>query len=174
MTLTPSELVVLGLVVEKPRHGYDLERVIDSRGIREWTDVGFSSIYYLLTKLEKRGLIAGTAQPRGAKSRRTFKATAAGREAAGRATLDLIAIPQRVHHPVLVALANLPLLTEQEYAAALHSRIVQIETRLASIRSAEQAQEPLPMPAREVFSYSLTLLEAERAWLVARARDGDR
>ena len=29
MTLTPAELSVLGLVVEEPRHGYDLERVID-------------------------------------------------------------------------------------------------------------------------------------------------
>nr|MBA3799931.1 PadR family transcriptional regulator [Geodermatophilaceae bacterium] len=46
MDLTPSELTVLGLIVERPRHGYDLEQVIEQRGIRQWTDIGFSSIYY--------------------------------------------------------------------------------------------------------------------------------
>ena len=55
--LTASELTVLGLLVEHPRHGYDLERVIEQRGIRQWTDIGFSSIYYVLSKLEKRGLV---------------------------------------------------------------------------------------------------------------------
>ena len=53
--LTPAELTVLGLIVEQPRHGYDLEQVIEERGIRQWTDIAFSSIYYVLAKLEKRG-----------------------------------------------------------------------------------------------------------------------
>ncbi|QBJ94950.1 hypothetical protein ERC79_02460 [Rhodococcus sp. ABRD24] len=40
-----------GLLAEQPRHGFDLEKVIDARGIRQWTDIGFSSIYRLLGKL---------------------------------------------------------------------------------------------------------------------------
>ncbi len=55
--LTPAELTVLGLIVEQPRHGYDLEQVIEERGIRQWTDIAFSSIYYVLAKLEKRGRV---------------------------------------------------------------------------------------------------------------------
>ena len=63
MDLTPAELTLLGLLVEKPRHGYELEEVIAERGMREWTEIGFSSIYYLLTKLRDRGLIAETGEP---------------------------------------------------------------------------------------------------------------
>ena len=35
--LTDNELLVLGLVAEMPRHGYELEQLIDRRGMREWT-----------------------------------------------------------------------------------------------------------------------------------------
>jgi DNA-binding PadR family transcriptional regulator len=48
--MTNAELAILSLVVEKPRHGYQIEQVIEERGMREWTEVGFSSIYYLLKK----------------------------------------------------------------------------------------------------------------------------
>jgi len=166
--LTTSELTILGLLIERPQHGYDLEQVIQRRGIREWTDIGFSSIYYLLTKLETRRLIHAPEQGAGAKSRRIFHATSEGRATAGRAALALIAEPKAVQHPILAGLANLPLVYEEEYAAAIRSRLAHIDARLEAIRSAQQAQEPLPLPAREVFSYSLSLLEAERSWLATR------
>jgi DNA-binding PadR family transcriptional regulator len=35
--LTDSELLVLSLVAEMPRHGYELEQIIEKRGMREWT-----------------------------------------------------------------------------------------------------------------------------------------
>jgi DNA-binding PadR family transcriptional regulator len=171
--LTPSELTVLGLVIERPRHGYDLEQVIVQRGIRQWTDIGFSSIYYLLAKLEKRGLIGVRTNPAGAKSRRVFAATRAGRQVATRDALALIAELRMVPHPLLVGLANLPLLSESEYAEALRGRLTQVEGRIAAIAEAEHVQTPLPPPAREVFSYSLSLLEAERSWIADRVRVSD-
>lgn len=119
-------------------------------------------------ELEKRSLIHAPEQPAGTKSRRIFHATPEGRATAGRTALALIEEPQPVPHPILAGLANLPLLSEQEYAAAIRSRLAQIDARLEAIRSAEQAQGPLPLPAREVFSYSLSLLEAERSWLATR------
>ena len=51
--MTNAELAILSLIGESPRHGYEIEQVIEARGMREWTEIGFSSIYYLLKKLEK-------------------------------------------------------------------------------------------------------------------------
>lgn len=170
MELTPAELTVLGLIIERPQHGYDLEQVIEQRGVRQWTDIGFSSIYYLLAKLEKRLLLHVPETPAAAKSRRIFHATAKGRKVAARKALDLVAEPRPVPHSFLVGVANLPLLTDQEYTQALRSRLMQIESRIAAVQEAQQAQAPLPRPAGEVFSYSLSLLEAERQWLATRVR----
>lgn len=173
MELTRAELTVLGLLIERPQHGYDLEQVIERRGIRQWTDIGFSSIYYLLTKLEKRGLVHVPEVPAAAKSRRVFQATPAGREAARLNALALIEEPRPVAHPLLVGVANLPLLSEREYVQALGTRLARVEDRIAAVQEAQQKQAPLPLPAREVFSYSLSLLEAERSWLASRVQVPD-
>ena len=50
--MTNAEFAILSLIVEQPRHGYEIEQVIEERGMRNWTEVGFSSIYYILNKLE--------------------------------------------------------------------------------------------------------------------------
>ncbi|WP_436892197.1 PadR family transcriptional regulator [Nocardiopsis dassonvillei] len=171
--LTPAELTVLGLVVERPRHGYDLEQVIDRRGIRRWADIGFSSIYYLLGKLERRGLVHVPRAPAAATSRRVFHATDAGRRAAREGVLALLRDPAPGARPLLVGIANLDLLTPAEYAQALGERLAAVEESIAAVRVAEGAQGPLPRAAREVFSYSLSLMEAERAWLAERARVHD-
>ncbi|MFY9713207.1 MAG: PadR family transcriptional regulator [Microbacterium sp.] len=170
MSLTPTELTVLGLIAEQPRHGYDLEQVIEQRGIRRWAEIGFSSIYYVLTKLEGRGLIASDDAQTGSKSRRVFHSTAAGRHAAEEGALEFIAGQRTVAHPLLVGLANLPLIADEDYADALQRRLTWIDARISTVIAAEHSQAPLPRAAREVFSYSLTLLEAERSWLATRVR----
>lgn len=173
MELTAAEMTVLGLVAERPRHGYDLEQVIEHRGIRQWTDIGFSSIYYVLAKLEKRGLIETEDDRPGTKSRRVFRATGQGRRVAGDAVLEFIADTRAVPQPLLVGLANMPLVAERGYDEALRSRLAHINQRIAHVQQAQRSQAPLPRPAREVFSYSLRLLEAERLWLAERVRVSD-
>lgn len=173
MELTPSELVVLGLIIERPQHGYDIEQVIERRGIRQWTEIGFSSIYYLLAKLARRGLIHSTDTGTTSKSRRVFHATDLGRQVATRSALAYIQQPRPVAHPLLAGVSNLRLLPKRQYTRALRDRLTQVEERIAAVKQAEAAQAPLPLPAREVFSYSLSLLEAEREWLARRAEVHD-
>src|SRR6266550_1798187 len=105
-TLTDGELTVLGLLVEQPRHGYELERVIEERGVRAWTALGFSSIYYVLDKLARRGLIEATSAPSSGKSRATFRVTALGREVCAAATRDALTTLTPMRARVLIAMAN--------------------------------------------------------------------
>ena len=44
--------------------------------MREWTDIGFSSIYYLLGKMEKAGLVEGRAEDSGESGAQTAAPTA--------------------------------------------------------------------------------------------------
>jgi DNA-binding PadR family transcriptional regulator len=57
--MTNAKLAILSLIAEEPRRGYDIEQIIEARGMREWTEIGFSSIYSLLKKLETAGLVEG-------------------------------------------------------------------------------------------------------------------
>jgi len=55
--LSDADIVVLSLLAEQPLHGYDLDRVIEQRGYRQWTSLAFSSVYYVLKRLAERGLV---------------------------------------------------------------------------------------------------------------------
>ena len=52
--ITNSELALLGLLMESPMHGYQIEQIIEDRGMREWTTIDLSSIYYLLHKMRDK------------------------------------------------------------------------------------------------------------------------
>ncbi|MEV4414113.1 GyrI-like domain-containing protein [Catellatospora sp. NPDC049609] len=169
-TLTDAELTVLGLLLEQPRHGYELERVIEERGIRAWTALGFSSIYYLLDKLAGRGLIEASgpaAERRSPKSRATYRATAAGRELCAAATVEALAALTPVRARVLIGMANSPGLPDHEVAAGLARRRDVLRDQLAEIRAARTRQEPLPAAASAIFDYCEAMLAADAAWTEA-------
>ena len=55
--LTDAELVILSLTYKQPLHGYQIEQEIARRNMRAWTYLSNSSIYYVLQRLEEKGLI---------------------------------------------------------------------------------------------------------------------
>jgi DNA-binding PadR family transcriptional regulator len=58
--LSNVEYMLLSLIREsKKASGYGLNAVIKDRGYREWADIGMTSIYMGLKKLEQKGLIKG-------------------------------------------------------------------------------------------------------------------
>ncbi|WP_072482319.1 helix-turn-helix transcriptional regulator [Amycolatopsis australiensis] len=164
--LTDAELTVLGLVAERPRHGYELDEVVAERGMRDWTALGFSSIYYVLGKLRDRGLVAEVPEKRAhAKAKKTFTATEAGRKACAAAAEAAVAELRPVHQPVLVGLANCP---PERLPAALARRAEAVRDRLAEVRRAAAAQAGAPPVVRAIFEYSIAQLEAEAQWLAGR------
>src|SRR5437879_12972970 len=73
-----AELLILSLVEDRPRHGYEIGQLIQmrSRGVLHF-NVG--SLYPLLYRLEKRGWIRGRwVEKPGQRRRRYYRLTAAG------------------------------------------------------------------------------------------------
>lgn len=166
--LTAAELTLLGLLVEQPRHGYELEKVIAERGMREWTEIGFSSIYYLLTKLRQRGLISQASPPGGDKARKVYAATEEGRTACATAAVEAIAEPHPLFPRVLVGLANQPAIGHEELLDALDRRSRALAGRIEEVRGAAAASgADAPGFVHAIFDYSMSQLAAEQAWLAS-------
>ncbi len=175
MTLTDAELTVLGLLLEQPRHGYDLERVIEERGVRAWTALGFSAISAQLDKLAGRGLIEAAATPaaerRSARSRATYRVPEEGRLLCAAATKDALAALTPVRSRVLIGMANSPGLPERDVAAGLARRREALREQLAQLRATRAGQEPLPGAAAAIFDYCEAMLRADAAWTQATLDD---
>jgi DNA-binding PadR family transcriptional regulator len=164
--MTNAELAILSLVAQQPRHGYEIEQVIEERGMREWTEIGFSSIYYLLRKLEREGLIEGQLQEaeRGP-ARKVYHATPAGREALRAGVLDALSVPRRCYPPLQLGLANLPAIPPAEALAALRKYRDALAARLEYVRTNWESKGPLPLFIDAMFDYSVAMVGAELTWI---------
>lgn len=165
--MTNAELAILSLTAEAPRHGYEIEKIIEARGMREWTEIGFSSIYYLLKKLEQAGLVKServATKGRGG-SRTIYQITDNGRTALHTATLEAISQPKNSYPSILLGIANLPILSAEETVTALRSYHDGLTERAAHIRAQLEAQRPLPNHIELLFSYSLMTITAEKNWI---------
>jgi DNA-binding PadR family transcriptional regulator len=163
--MTHAEQAVLGLVAEAPRHGYEIEQVIQAREMRAWADLGFSSIYYLLRRLERRGLVrsARIASPQGP-ARRVFRCTPAGVAALRNAIRRALSVPQSGDSPIQLALANLPVLSPAETLKTLRRYRKQLHRRLEHLGQRRAGQPDMPFHVRAMFARSSALLRAEIRW----------
>ena len=178
--MTNAELVILSLVSEQPRHGYQIEQVIEEREMREWTELGFSSIYYLLNKLEDQGLITGElvkVSGRGP-ARKVYTITEIGLETCQDGIHAALSEPPRPESMFLLGMSNLPSVPSggaisalRNYAATLSERQEHLQARLIGGR------DYLPFHVEAMFDFSLTMIQAELAWIEnfineLEARDG--
>ena len=75
-----AELLILSLVEDQPRHGYDIGQLIELRsgGLLRFN---VASLYPLLYRLEKRGWIRGRwVEKAGQRRRRYYRLTPAGKK----------------------------------------------------------------------------------------------
>jgi DNA-binding PadR family transcriptional regulator len=165
--MTNAELAILSLIVEQPRHGYEIEQVIEERGMRDWTEMGFSSIYYLLKKLEREGLLQGQLQQEAVRgpARKVYRITEHGQEVYRASVLDALSAPRRWYSSLLLGLASLPRVPPLEALAALEQYRESLAERLAAVRGRWESQRPLPSHVEAMFDYSVTMIQAEKTWV---------
>jgi len=164
--MTNTELAILSLVAERPRHGYEIEQVIEERDMREWTEIGFSSIYYILKKLEARGLVTvRLEETKEGPARRVFSATQSGQQALRQGLLEILSIPEQAYPPLQLGLANLPRIPTVEALEALRRYQAALSERLAQEQSTWESKKPAPYFVDAMFDYSITMIQAEMSWI---------
>src|ERR1043165_5357246 len=79
-----AELIILSIVEPRPRHGYDISRLIESRSGGQ-LKFHIASLYPLLYRLEERGWLQGRwVEKPGQRRRRFYSLTAEGRRVLNR------------------------------------------------------------------------------------------
>ena len=166
--LTNNECILLGLIAEAPRYGYQLEQVISERGMQQWTEIAFSSIYYLLAKLEKEGLcnsesIANAERP----ARKLFHLSEVGIETLRENILRRLAQPHPYAPDFAIGLAFSAMLESEAVRGALDShrqQLCQTKTEVAA-KYAHDRHQGIPPHVSALFERSLMQLQTELDWL---------
>ena len=165
--MTNAELAILSLIAEGPRYGYEIEQTIEERGMRDWTEVGFSSIYYLLKKLEKDGFARGKMQRSGSRgpSRKVYEITPKGRNAQIKATIEVFSVARHSYTSILLGVANLSVISHEQAMEVLNNYCQLLIARRTKVAHTAQSQRPLSNTVERLFDYSLTMINAELAWV---------
>ena len=168
--LTPADLVILSVIAEQPRHGYDLKAELERREVHDWVSVSRPQVYYSLRKLANQGYIGpAPSSESGGPERQVYAITPAGlRELAHSLGRDEWAT-SRPPQPFLIWLAMSAHADRATRMRVLEARATFIEDTLTRERQTlvSFGQHDGPMVAEGLMMVELAIaqLEAERDWL---------
>jgi DNA-binding PadR family transcriptional regulator len=78
--MTKTDLLLLGLLLERPMHGYELYQQIQSECIDDWFHVSAAGVYYSLRKMRDHALVSESRQRSGGSAHKSiFRLTDQGR-----------------------------------------------------------------------------------------------
>jgi DNA-binding PadR family transcriptional regulator len=164
-----AALAVLGLLVEQPRHPYEIQREVHQRR-KEFATGTPRAVYHAVDRLAAAGLIepAETVREGRRPERTVYRISEAGRDEFSHWLVDLLTIPERPAPLFTAALSMLGYLPQREATRALGQRLAQLEGMIASLDAAiPTLRGRLALPRLFLIEreYERALWQVERDWV---------
>jgi DNA-binding PadR family transcriptional regulator len=165
-TLPDSSFVVLALLAEGERHGYEIQKLVHNRGFRFWTKLERSSIYNALTLLEKERLISVHVAPGEGPDRKVYRITRRGRSMLESEALRHLENPAHPRSEIDLGIYALPFVSRDEAVMAFERCLAHLRARRAFLAERLEWCRARSLEVPEwAFERPLVALEAEIAWL---------
>ena len=119
-----TRVLVLGVLLKRPMHGYEVRRELESWNAEQWANIAYGSIYFSLAKMANEQLVeVVSTDERGNRPARTVYAiTDTGRQEFTRLLRELWWEYRPAIDPFRVALCFMNCLPREEVLAALRNR----------------------------------------------------
>lgn len=134
------KLLVLYYLNIKSTHGYEIQKFIQTNHMDKWTKIQSGSIYYALSKLEKKGCIeVDSIEGVGPKSRKTYSITELGKkelEAQVKESLKKSIYP--IGSDKFLIYSMLGKVSKEQIKAVIYDQIEQLKKHLEYIESWRQ------------------------------------
>ena len=164
-TISRLELLILQFLNWKePLYAYEIEKIIEHIHARDWLDIGFSTIYYALNRLHKKGFVTrkkvlqDSTPPRILYTKTPSGETILKNEV-GKA-LHSVELPKSNYNQ---ALLSIDLFEKDEILASSRKRQVTCRQTLQEIQHAYEEQHG--DMGQYILLRNMRLLEAEMSWL---------
>jgi DNA-binding PadR family transcriptional regulator len=174
MSITSAEAALLGLLSEGNKHPYQIEKDVQYRDMRFWTELSMSAIYKLLRKLEENEMVECTTElTEENRARKIYSITEEGAAALREKLADLLKEPEHIRWQADIAFYNLDvyekaeqLMLLGEYRKGILKKIEGYKELEAFMKDSQCPLYPISISRRPVF-----LLEGELQWLDEFIRD---
>ncbi|WP_410814956.1 PadR family transcriptional regulator [Micromonospora sp. 067-2] len=156
--------LILGLLVDQPRHGYDLKKLHDQRR-PHGKPLAFGQVYATLRRLERDGLVRRVEQQRrSGPDRAPYVMTEAGRSHID-AWLNAVEPPATSYSDALpTKLACLRMVAPSQYTTYLAAQQTAHQARLQEL-TALRRRPHLTLTDTIAADYAIAHMEADLSWL---------
>jgi DNA-binding PadR family transcriptional regulator len=160
-------LAVLGTVVQRPMHPYEIASLLRERGKDDDMGIKWGSLYTVVRNLTKHGFLEVVESQRdGARPERTiYRITEDGRAELRDWTRELVASPRPDHPSLKAGLSMLPALPPDEVVTALRERITELERVITRQRANLDEHAGIPRLFVIEDEYERAMRAAELAWV---------
>ncbi len=165
--LTKNDLLVLGMLLDRPMHGYEIGQQIRSEGVPTWFDISTAAIYYSLNKLRKLGLISETRSRSGGAEKSVYHLTERGRSEFFSGMEETLASEEPVRFEYDLGIYLLNKLSQERAQELLTRRLGFLRGWDAALEEAllqERANGGQPLKVA-ILSHSLACARMELEWL---------
>lgn len=165
--LTNIELILLKFIQEKPSYAYEIERMIDERGIRNWVKIGGTSVYQVLDRLCKKDLLHFDLEKNeNMPQRKRYFITASGKELYQDSSRKLLKNIESYHFDLTVGLACRFFLSEEEFHRIIQERLNKLSMFIRDFNAEfDKARELYPDKRLLVRRYLLSHYKLEQKFL---------
>lgn len=168
MSVTAAEAALLGLLSEGAKHPYQIEKDVQFRDMRYWTDLSMSTIYKALTKLEVMNLVeSATEISEENRARKVYQLTPEGSEAFKDKIRELLQEPEHLRWEADVAFYNMGVLKSKEQLELLQVYRAAVEKAIGEIRALEEFMLGMECPIQHVSIARrwIYLMEGDIRWV---------
>jgi DNA-binding PadR family transcriptional regulator len=161
-------LAVLGVIVQRPMHRYEIATTIREQGKDDDMAVKWGSLYTVVGGLERNGFVEAVGVERdGARPERvTYRITAAGIREMKEWTRDLLRGAAPARQEFSAGLSMLACLPPEEVLEILRERVAGLQAGVPELKAALAGHaERVPRLFLVEDEYDIALREAELAWL---------
>ncbi|EGU55255.1 hypothetical protein VINI7043_09135 [Vibrio nigripulchritudo ATCC 27043] len=176
--ISNAELMLLHLLEsEGSMSGYEINRLVEQRGFREWADVGMTSIYVSLNKLLKKEYVSfqlDTNKKGKGPVPKIYSLEEPGIRTLTDEVYSAVTTVSQQKSRFRLGLAAISLFTPEARMELLNSRKSALESHLYRLQSEiypQQGGDSLPLEARWQFQYSFNTLQMEIAFADKLLRD---
>lgn len=161
-------LAVLSVLVEGPKHPYEMATVLKQRGKEADLPIKWGSLYTVVGNLEKHGFVEAVASERdgGRPERTVYRITPAGRAEFEDWVRELVGTLDREPPRFKAGLSMVGVLGPDQTISRLRERLEQLDERASAHRaSLEQLRPLMPRLFLVEVEYDLAMTEAEARWV---------
>jgi DNA-binding PadR family transcriptional regulator len=167
-TISKAEVALIGLLSEGEAHAYQIEKKVEFRDMRSWTELSMSSIYKVLRKLEEKELVSSRTEiSKENKTRKLYQVSKTGKQAMRQAIKCMLSQPEPLKWQMDIATYNSAVLSKKEVLAALQEYKKELEKKITGYLELDKYMkgENCPAQHRAVARRPVYVLKGELKWL---------